>query len=146
MADLLLCLIFIVAALSLLSYLYCWNDIKSGRPHIIALRQITMIMDRAQHNRWFGAPEPGYYYPLSPQQVAAILRWRRGFYRRECAADLVCMFGAWRAMTGMMGEGAGLFMFIALAALCQSVNVAYSLWLIRKWRGQIQEELENTID
>jgi hypothetical protein len=135
----------IVAALSLLSYLYCWSDIKSGRPHIIALRQITMVMDRARLNQWFGNPEPGYYYQLTPAQVASIIRSRRWFYVSECAADSVCLIGAWRVMIGAASEGT-VVPFIILATLCQSINLLYSLWLIRKWRDQIQEELENSGD
>ena len=145
MAEIFLIAIFIASALSLVSYVYCWNDIKSGRPHIITLRQITSIMDRNRLNAIYGAPEPGYYYRLSPETVAIICARYRGFYLRECAADLVCMLGVWRAMQGA-AHPSGQTLFIALAFTCQAINILYSLWLVRKWRDQLREEMENSID
>lgn len=140
-AELLLVLIFISAGLSLVSYVYCWQDITSARPHILALRQITSIMDRNRLNALFGQPQPGFYYALKPEQVKALTSRFRGFYLRECAAEIVCMAGVWRYMAGYAspaGQGA----FIVLAIICQGINFIYSMWLIRKWRDQLQEELE----
>lgn len=141
MTQLLLILIFISAGLSLLSYTYCWQEIRGARPHILALRQITSIMDRHELNQLFGRPEPGFFYPLSPEQVRGLTRHYRWFYLRECTAEAICMLGVWRYMTGAaIPEGESLF--IGLALTCQGVNFLYSLWLIRKWRDQLQEELE----
>lgn len=141
MAEVLFVAIFISAALSLLSYVYCWQDVSGGRPHILALRQITSIMDRNRLNRMFGAPQPGYYYQLDPEQVRALTLQFRGFYWRECAAEAVCMLGVWRYMTG---QGAPEFkvLFLMLALACQGINFMYSLWLIHRWRDQLQEELD----
>jgi len=145
MAEIALITIFIASALSLVSYVYCWNDIKSGRPHIITLRQITSIMDRNRLNALYGSPEPGYYYRLPPETLAAMLARYRWFYIRECAADLVCMLGVWRYMQGASHPN-GQTIFIALALTCQAVNILYSLWLVRKWRDQLREEMENSSD
>lgn len=145
MAELLLVLIFLSAGMSLVSYVYCWQDITSGRPHILALRQITSIMDRHRLNTLYGSPEPGFYYPLSPLQVAQLTGRYRGFYLRECAAELVCMLGVWRYMSGSAApEGQTLFILLAMA--CQGVNFIYSLHLIRKWRDQLQEEIQQRHD
>lgn len=134
--------IFIIAALSFLSYLYCWNDIQGGRPHIISLRQITNIMDRNVLDLLFGPHEPGYYYALSTEKLAIFRRaWGKYFYR-EITADGLCMLGAYRYMTGAApGEWMGVF--ILLAALCQGINVYYSLRLVRQWAHQIREELDD---
>lgn len=145
MTSFLLGLIFVSAALSLVSYVYCWHDIRGGRPHIISLRQILTIMDRNRINEMFGAPEPGYYYPLSPAQLRIVMQERRWFYTRECTTDIVCLVGSWLYMTGGASPDT-VYGFILLAGLCQGINVAYSLWLIRKWSAQIREELDNTGD
>lgn len=139
----LLGLVFVVAALSLLSYVYCWQDIKGGRPHIISLRQILVIMDRHRIDALLGGHGPGYYYRLTPAQVAALLSGRRWFYRRECAADLTCLLGSWLYMTGV-GDARAASWFVLLAGLCQGINLAYSLWLIGKWRDQLKEEIDNS--
>lgn len=144
MSSVLLVTIFILAALSFLSYVYCWQDIKTARPHIITLRQITSIMDRHRLNALFGAPEPGYYYALAPQTVAALLSRYRGYYLRECAADLTCMLGVWRYMQG--GAATAPALFIVLGLTCQGINIVYSLWLVHIWRDQLREELENSQD
>jgi hypothetical protein len=114
MAELRLILIFISAGLSLVSYVYCWQDIRTGRPHILALRQITSIMDRHRLTALFGQPEPGYYYKLTPEQVKALIRRHLNFYIGECAAELVCMLGVWRYMSGSASPD-GLPAFILLA-------------------------------
>jgi len=145
MSELLLLLIFIIAALSCVSYLYCWHDIKSGRPHIITLRQITGIMDRNRLNSIYGPPQTGYYYPLAADTIRILLNHYRTFYICECAADAVCMLGVWRYMQ-QLAHPAGLALFIILALTCQGVNIIYSLWLVHKWRDQLREELENTPD
>lgn len=145
MMAFLLIVIFITAALSLLSYVYCWNDIKGGRPHIISLRQITNVMDRDEINRMFGEPEPGYFYPLAPSQITKLLAARRWYYWCECAADSACLLGAWYFyMSGQ--DGTDVWIFLGLASLCQGINLAWSAWLIRKWRHQIREEIENSVD
>jgi hypothetical protein len=142
MVEALLVIIFVAAALSLMSYLYCWQDIKTGRPHIITLRQITSIMDRHRLNAIFGNPEPGYFYTIPPETLAYLIRRYRGFYMRECIADAVCMLGSWRYMLHY-ADPAGLPLFLCLALACQGINILYSLWLIRKWRDQLREEMEN---
>jgi len=145
MTQALLILIFIAAAMSLVSYVYCWQDIKGGRPHIVSLRQITGIMDRNRLNRRFGIPETGYYYPLSPEQMQDLLRSRAWFFYGECTADAVCLLGVWLYMNGQ-GDSDFLWWFIALAGICQIINVGFSLWLVHKWREQIREEIENSDD
>lgn len=145
MMQFLLFSIFVAASLSLVSYVYCWNDIRSGHPHIISLRQITSIMDRHQLNQRFGMHEAGYYYTLTPEQVFALVRRYRLFYMLECIADAVCIFGVWMATTGQMKED-NIPLFISLSGLCQAINLVYSVWVIRKWHLQLQEEIENTED
>jgi len=145
MIQFLLIVIFISAALSLLSYIHCWQDICRGRPHIISLRQITSVMDREWLNRRFGAHEPGYYYKLSPAQIQDIVRKHGWFFYCECAMDTVCLFGAWWFSIGL-GSGDMALLFILLAGAGQGLNVAYSFWLMRKWKHQIREEIENSED
>lgn len=140
--TLLLGLVFCAAGLSLLSYLYCWHDIQSGAPHIISLRQVTSIMDRERLNRLFGAPEPGYIYKLNPQRLKSFVRRHRYYIWRECAADLICMVGAWRYLAGD-ADPQGLPLFLLLATLCQGINILWSLYLVRKWAHQIKEELDD---
>ena len=145
MIEFLLVAIFCSAAMSLISYMYCWQDIRGGRPHIISLRQITSIMDRNRLTQLLGKPEPGYYYALSPAQLSVIIRSRRWFYTRECAADITCILGAWLYMTGSIGDE-NILLFIILALSCQMVNLIYSFCLISKWRFQLREEIENSED
>jgi hypothetical protein len=137
--------IFCSASLSLVSYMYCWQDIRAGRPHILSLRQITGIMDRHCLTRLLGTPRPGYYFELSPMQRAVILRSRRLFYLRECAADLTCLAGVWLYMTGRLAPDYAP-LFVALATACQLVNLLYSFCLISKWGVQLREEIENSED
>ncbi len=137
--------IFLVSLLSLASNLYCWNDIKSGRPHIISLRQITLIMDRHVLNRIFGEPQPGYRYPLSPSVLTQFIRARRGYVYREMTADLLCMLAAWRYWTGMAPAALEAW-FVLIAGLCQGISLVYSLWLVRKWGHQIHEEISDLGD
>ncbi len=145
MTAFLLVAIFIFASLSLVSYVYCWADIKSGRPHILSLRQITNIMDRNRLNELFGKPEPGFFYKLSPEMLAKLIRMRQPFFLRECATDIVCIYGAWRFMTSE-APLLLLWLFVVLAMLCQAVNLLYSLILVKKWGGQIREEIDNSED
>ncbi|MBY0406346.1 MAG: hypothetical protein K2Q01_01540 [Rickettsiales bacterium] len=145
MVEALLMGIFLTAALSLASYVYCWQDIKTGRPHIITLRQITAIMDRNQLNALFGMPKPGYFYELSEETVHNLLTRYRGYYVRECAADSVCMLGVWRHMQGAAAPET-MALFILLAMTCQGVNIIYSMHLIKKYRHQLREEMENPGD
>ena len=145
MIEFLLVAIFCSASLSLVSYIYCWHDIRNGRPHILSLRQITSIMDRNRLNQLFGKPEPGYYYLLTPDQLYGITQQCRWFYTCECAADITCIAGVWLYMTGTIGN-ANILLFTLLAGLCQMINLAYSIRLIRKWHGQLREEIENSED
>ena len=140
MTGLLLVTIFMMAAMSLLSYVYCWHDIKSGEPHIISLRQITNIMDRNRLTHMFGSPAPGYRYKLSPLALKALLKARQGFYYTEVGADSACILGAYAYMTHQVPMGT-VGWFIVLAGLCQSINFAYSIWLVRRWGHQIREEM-----
>lgn len=137
--------IFAMSALSLISYVYCWNDIKSGRPYILSLRQITTIMDREKLNQMFGPPERGYFYKLDPLALRVLIKDRQGFYYRECAADLVCVYGAWRYMTHEVGDVTTV-LFILLASTCQGINLVYGYLLVKKWGSQIREEIENSED
>jgi len=145
MIQFLLFTIFCSASLSLISYVYCWHDIRSGRPHILSLRQITAIMDRNRLNQLFGQPEPGYYYALTPAQLYEIIQRRRWFYTGECAADITCILGVWLYMMGIIANEK-ILLFLLLAGLCQVINLAYSIRLISKWRGQLREEIENSED
>lgn len=135
-----LVIIFFIAAISLASNLYCWKDIKNGRPHIISLRQITLIMDRNVLNRYFGPPETGYYYTLPDEALHRLIRACRVRIYWEAAADLVCMLGAWRTMAGVASPAFSTW-FLLAAALCQGINIAFSVWLVYKWGWQIREEL-----
>ena len=142
MMSVLLITIFCMSGLSLLSYVYCWQDIRRGHPHILSLRQITNIMDRNRLNLLFGNPEPGYYYDLSPVMLAFITRFCGLYYYCEIAADIVCIFGVYHFMTyGAHSPLAG--WFVLLAATCQGINFLYSVWLIRRWGHQIREEMED---
>ena len=145
MTQFLLLAIFCSASLSLISYVYCWHDIRGGRPHILSMRQITSIMDRNRLNHIFGQPEPGYYYALSPVQLYEIIQNRRWFYTSECAADITCLLGVWLYMTGTL-EDENALLFVLLAGTCQLINLAYSICLISKWRSQLREEIENSED
>lgn len=137
--------IFFTALLSLASYLYCWNDIRRGRPHIISLRQVTLIMDRNALNRLFGQPQPDYRYALPLETLARLIKAKQGYVYLEMAADALCMLGAWRYLTGAAPEALEEW-FILLAALCQGVNIVYSMWLVWKWGDQIREEMEDLGD
>ena len=145
MMQFLLVLIFISGALSLLSYIFCWQDIAAGRPHIISLRQITSIMDRKRLNAHFGAPKRGFYYQLTPVQVEGILWRQRGYMIAECSLDGLCVLGSWWFASGLGSQELEL-PFIGAAGLSQLLNVLYSFFLLRKWQHQMQEELENSDD
>lgn len=145
MTTALLATLLLLSALSLVSYLYCWADILGGRPHIISLRQITGIMDRHKLTDLLGAPEPGYYFALSPQQLGWLKRrFSLNFYR-EAATDLVCTLGAYRYLNGT-ADPALAGWFITLAGLCQGINFGYSLWLVRRYAHQIGEEMDDLRD
>lgn len=137
--------VFLIATLSLASYLYCWNDVRRGRPHILSLRQVTLIMDREALNRLFGAPGPGYRYVLSAENVAAIARSRRVYVYSEIALDAICMLAAWSVVTHQALPALEDWL-VLLAGLAQAINLAYSMWLIRKWGWQIREEIEDIGD
>lgn len=144
MAEIFLITIFMAAATSLISYIYCWHDIKTGRPHIISLRQITNIMDRNRLTALFGKPEPGYYYVLSPQMLVAFTRKYQTSYYSEVGADTMCLIGSYMYMTGQLAADR-VWWFIALAGFCQVVNFCYSIMLVRRWAHQFREEM-NDID
>lgn len=145
MMKLLLLAILLASSLSMMSYMYCWRDIRRGRPHIISLRQITNIMDRERLNALFGAPMPGYFYPLTKPAKAALVRTYQLHYYIECATDGVCVLGAWRYLVVHAGA-AVVWRFIVLAAICQAINVVYSTCMVRKWAHQIKEEIDNSKD
>lgn len=134
--------IFIGAGMSLLSYIYCWQEVRDGEPHILALRQITGIMDRHELNRLYGMPDEEFYYTLEPQQTQQLVKQYRLFFLAECAAEALCMLGVWRYMTGN-ADMRYLWLFMVLAVTCQAINFLYSMWLIRKWKDQLQEEVES---
>ncbi len=140
---LLLACVMLVAFLSLCSYLYCWHDIRRGRPHILSLRQITLIMDRNRLDSIFGHHQKGYYYQLNPAALAMIVRSRRGFVFFEVLADTFCLWGSYRYLAGLASmQTVGLF--VVLAAVCQGIDVWFSMRLVRAWWPQIQEEIDNT--
>lgn len=141
MSGFLLFVILVSGALSLVSYLYCWHDIKRGKPHIISLRQITGIMDRNRLDSLLGRHDGRYFYNLSPDVRTRLLNGRREFVYGECAADLVCMLGAGRYFSGAAAESTQGW-FILIAGLCQAINFAYSTHLVRKWSHQIREEID----
>ncbi len=145
MTDLYLIAIFLASGLSLVSYLYCWEDIKKGEPHIISLRQIMGIMDREKINLLLGEPKPGYYYLLPPPILKVLLSHRRAYFYTEIGADMACLAGAYLYMTGWL-PAATMGWFIALAAICQLINFSHSLWLVRRFRHQIREELDSSRD
>jgi hypothetical protein len=142
MIGLLLVTIFFSSALSMISYFYCWHDIKTGHPHIISLRQITNIMDRNRLNEMFGKPNHGYRYHLEPAVVRALVRSRQFFFHSEVAADSTCMVGAYLYLTDQL-EMTNIGWFLLLGVICQAINVGYSIWLVRKWSHQIKEEMDN---
>jgi hypothetical protein len=140
MTSILLMTIFAIAGLSLISYLYCWHDLKGGRPHIISLRQITGVMDREQINAMFGKPEPGYYYRLEPamlRETVAEQKWR---YYGEVGADAVCLLGCYYYLNA---GGPMVVWFILLAGACQAISVGLSVHLVRKWWHQLAEEMDD---
>lgn len=133
--------IFIVSALSLISYVYCWQDIHNGRPHITSLRQLTHIMDRNLLNQLFGEPKPGYVYELPPPVLRALVQWKRPFFIQEVLADGLCAYGAYRYMTVDTHPDFVLW-FVLLAGVCQGIDLLHSFWLVRRWWHQISEEFE----
>jgi hypothetical protein len=145
MIGILLLIIFVFAGLSLVSYLYCWADIKGGNPHILSLRQITNVMDREKLNRMFGDPLPGYFYKLEPAAVTQLMARRQWYFYRECATDAICVLGAWRYMV-IDAHPVALRYFLLLAFACQALNLVYSIILVKKWGYQIREEIENSDD
>jgi hypothetical protein len=145
MSSFLLVCIFVFSGMSLVSYIYCWLDMLGGKPYILSLRQITTIMDRSQLNQLFGKPGKGFYYTLTPQMIAAIIRTRKWYFFRECLADTLCVYGAWRFMMVESTPGT-IWLFILLASACQGVNLLYSVQLVKKWGDQLREEIDNSDD
>lgn len=142
MTDFILAVIVVMAILSLASYLYCWQDIHTGKPHIISLRQITGIMDRERLNERFGRPEANYRYTLKPEELKKLLRRYGPYFYQECAADMLCLMGAWYYLTDDDASYTAALWFALLASLCQAINFAYSTWLVSKWGHQIREEID----
>ncbi len=141
MTSFLLLVIFLTASLSLVSYLYCWHDIRGGNPHIISIRQITGIMDRDIINAIFGAPQPGYYYQMKPpltRELQKLWKWR---YYQEVAADSVCILGSYYYLNAG-GPDIYAAWFVLLAGLCQAISIWISVHLVRKWWHQIAEEMD----
>jgi hypothetical protein len=140
MVEFFLMMIALASALSLLSYSYCWHDIKTGHPHIISLRQMTNVMDRNRLNNLFGRHDNRYRYHLSPPMLKSFIKNRQWFYHSEMTADAVCLAGAYLYLNADV-SAASVGWFILLAGACQVINFAYSIWLVRKWAHQIREEL-----
>lgn len=133
--------VFLVSVLSLGSYLYCWRDVKRGNPHILSLRQVTLVMDREVLNRLFGAPGPGWRYALTPEARAELVRSRWFYIHSEMAIDLACMLAAWSVVTHKAPPAMEIWL-VLLAGVAQGINLAYSVWLMKKWGWQIREEME----
>jgi len=141
MSALLLLVVLLLSALSLASYVYCWRDVMRGHPHIISLRQITCIMDRHLLDIMFGRHEAGYRYTLSPHARRWFARQWGGYWLREVAADAVCIIGA--LYFWFMDDRPLMVSFLLLALTCQGINMVQSMWLVRRWRHQIIEELDD---
>ena len=142
MTALLLILIFLFAGCSFVSFVYCWLDIRGGKPYILSLRQITGIMDRNIINSLYGMPQKGFIYPLSPKDIRHILNSRRMYFYRESLADSLCIFGSWRFMTQEASTGM-LWTFLLLGGVCQGLNMLYSFQVLERWGDQIREELDS---
>jgi hypothetical protein len=136
----LLLIILVISAMSLSSYVYCWRDVMGGRPHIISLRQITCIMDRSLLDVMFGKHEAGYRYLLSPSMRHWFRRQWGLYYLREISADWLCIIGA--LYFWFLPAHPLTFSFVLLAVCCQGINIAQSVLLVRRWRHQIIEELD----
>ena len=143
--TLFLIIIMVISVLSAASYWFCWQDILRGRPNILSLRQVTLIMDRNKLDAIFGKHQPGYVYALSPQMLAAVIRWRKFFVYSEVAAEMVCFFGAYRYLSGVSSPET-LPLFVLLAMICQVIDIWMSFSLIRKYWHQIEEEMGRGLD
>ncbi|MGE0755332.1 MAG: hypothetical protein AB7L92_09280 [Alphaproteobacteria bacterium] len=131
-----------MSAVSLCSWVYCWRDVLDGKPGILSLRQVTLIMDRHKLDEIFGRHGPGYVYELSPQAIALVKRNYSIFVYSEMAADILCFIGVYRFFTGDMSQ-AIVPMFTLVASMYQLVALWYSLRLVRQWWHQIEEEMDN---
>lgn len=129
-----------ISVLSLGSWLYCWNDVQKGRPNILSLRQITLIMDRHRLDALYGKHGSGYIYELSKESLQQINRDRRMFVYSEMLADGCCFFGVYRYFTGTMDTSL-LPLFMTLAIAYQSLSLWYSMTLVKRWWHQIAEEM-----
>ncbi len=137
--------IILISILSAGSYWFCWQDIKRGRPSILSMRQVTLIMDRKRLDAIFGRHQSDYTYQLSPEVLAALMRMRSFFVYSEIAAEVVCFVGAYRYLTGMASpDYAGIF--IMLACCCQFIDIWMSVSLIRKYWHQVEEEMNGRLD
>jgi hypothetical protein len=138
-------LIFGCAAVSLLSYLYCWQDIRGGAPHIISLRSVTYIMDRHQLNHLYGEPDRRWRYHFPPETLKRFkARWS-GQFLLAIGADSSCLLGAYRYLTE---QGAPVFLpwFVLLAGGYQALSYIWSYLLVHRWGHQIREEIEGFDD
>lgn len=132
--------IILISILSAGSYWFCWQDILGGRPNILSMRQITLIMDRNKLDAIFGKHQPDYHYALSPEMLAALVRSRKFFVYSEMAAEVCCFIGAYRYLTGLASPDT-LSLFVLLAVICQIIDVWMSISLIRKYWHQVEEEM-----
>jgi hypothetical protein len=132
--------IVLISILTAGSYWFCWQDILRGRPNVLSMRQITLIMDRNKLDAIFGRHQPDYHYALAPEVLAALVRSRKFFVYSEIAAEAVCFIGAYRYLTGVASPET-LWLFVVLAVMCEGIDVWMSLSLIRKYWYQIEEEM-----
>ncbi len=143
--TLFLIIIMLISVMTAGSYWFCWQDILRGRPHILSMRQVTLIMDRNRLDAVFGRHKEGYVYELSPQSLSALVKARRFFVYSEMTAEFVCFVGAYRYLNDMAApEFVGLF--VLLAGLCQGIDIWMSIRLIRRYWHQIEEEMGKRLD
>ncbi|MFO0388903.1 MAG: hypothetical protein ACK502_04185 [Alphaproteobacteria bacterium] len=143
--TLFLIVIVLISILTAGSYWFCWQDILRGRPNILSMRQITLIMDRNKLDAIFGRHQPDFYYTLTPEMLAALVRSRKFFVYSEIAAEVVCFIGAYRYLTGAASLET-VWVFILLAAICEGIDIWMSITLIRKYWYQIEEEMGGGFD
>ena len=140
--SLLLASIALISAISLCSWWYCWQDVRGGRPNILSLRQVTLIMDRNLLDTLYGKHGQGYIYTLNKPALAQITRDRRLFVYKEMLADMLCFAGAYRYFIGSAMPDY-FPIFLLLATTYQGLSIWYSISLVRRWWHQIEEEMDN---
>lgn len=128
------------ALLSLASWWFCWRNVMGGRPHILSMRQITLIMDRERLDTLYGKHKPGYVYELNEAALGQIKRQHRGNMIKEMAADLLCLVGSYNYL--MSDEPAGsMLTFAMFAGIYQMLTLWYSFKLVNPYWEQINEEM-----